>query len=200
MGAGGRGRDPPMLIQGFNLASADYRRSRRTALTLSGLTAGLLVLLVVQGMGWYAFRREGTAVAARLGAMQSEVRRHQEEARAVRATIPAAAVKQYEVKVAVYNQILEASAFSWIGLLVELERCVPPGVVLIEIYPDPGTGRVSLRGTARSFEELTKLLNGLEQRVTFRDVYLLHQTVRKSTPSEPEVLEFSVSFIQGNPR
>ena len=200
MGGGGRGRDPPVLIQGFNLATADYRRSRRTALLLSALTVGLLILLVVQGVGWYAFRREGTAVAARLGAMQSEVRRYQEEARAVRATIPAAAVKQYEVKVAAYNQILEASAFSWIGLLVELERCVPPGVVLTEIYPDPATGRVALRGTARSFEELTKLLNGLEQRVTFREVYLLHQSAKKPTPNEPEVLDFSVSFLQGNPR
>jgi Tfp pilus assembly protein PilN len=189
-----------MLIQGFNLASADYRRSRRSALLLSGLTAGLVVLLVLQGVGWYAFRGEGTAIAARLDAMQREVRRYQEEARAVRATIPATAVKQYEAKVAAYNQILEASAFSWIGLLEELERSVPPGVALAEIYPDPGTGRVALRGTARSFEELTKLLAGLEQRATFRDVYLLRQSTKKPAPNEPEVLDFSVSFRQGQSR
>ena len=34
-----------MLIVGFNLAAADYRRSRRTVLLLSGLSAALLLLL-----------------------------------------------------------------------------------------------------------------------------------------------------------
>jgi len=38
------------------------------------------------------------------------------------------------VKVAVFNKILEASAFSWTGLLMELERAVPPGVSLSEIH------------------------------------------------------------------
>ncbi|HEX7549652.1 MAG TPA: PilN domain-containing protein [Candidatus Methylomirabilis sp.] len=189
-----------MLIVGFNLAAADYRRSRRTVLLLSGLSAALLVLLVLQGVGWNALRREGTAVAARLGAMQSEVRLHQEQVRAVRVTIPANLIKQYEAKVAAYNQILEAFAFSWIGLLVELERSVPPGVVLAEIHPDLGTGRVALRGTAHSFEDLTKLLTGLEQRTTFRDVYLLHQSVKKPSANGPEVLEFTVNFIQERPR
>ena len=189
-----------MLILGFNLAAADYRRSRRTVLLLSGISAALLILLILQGVGWNALHREGTGVAARLGALQSEMRLRQEQMRTGRVTIPANQVKQYEAKVVAYNQILEASAFSWIGLLVELERSVPPGVVLSEIYPDLGTGRVALQGTARSFEDLTKLLNGLEQRTTFRDVYLLHQSVKKPSPTEPEVLEFSVNFIQELPR
>jgi Tfp pilus assembly protein PilN len=189
-----------MLIAGFNLAAANYRRSRRTVLLLSGLSAALLVLLVLQGVAWTALRREGTGVAARLDSMRNEVRLHQEQVRAVRVTIPAALIKQYEAKVAAYNQILEAGAFSWIGLLVELERSVPPGVVLAEIHPDLGTGRVALRGTARSFEDLTKLLTGLEQRATFRDVYLLHQSARKPSATGPEVLEFTVNFIQGSPR
>jgi Tfp pilus assembly protein PilN len=189
-----------MLILGFNLATADYRRSRRTVLLLSGLSAALLVLLILQGAGWFALRREGTDVAARLGTMQNEVRQHQEEVRAVRVTIPANLVKEYEAKVAAYNQVLEASAFSWIGLLVELERSVPPGVILSEIHPDLGTGRVALQGTARSFEDLTKLLSALEQRTTFRDVYLLHQSAKKPSANGPEVLEFTVNFIQGRPR
>ena len=201
MGGGGRRRDPPVLIIGFNLASSDYRRSRRTALLLGGLVAGLLVLLVAQLVGWFVIRREGSSDALRLDAMQTEVRRQQEQVRSVRSSIPADAVKQYEAKVAAYNQILESSAFSWIGLLVELERSVPPGVALAEIHPDLGTGKVSLRGTARSFDELTKLLNGLEQRTPFKDVYLLRQSSKKPTGGGPDVLEFSVTFIyQGRPQ
>jgi len=190
-----------MLIGGFNLAASDYRRSRRTTLLLSGLIAGLLVLLIVQAVSWIVIRREDSSGARRLDALQTEVRRYQEQVRSVRATIPVDATKQYEAKVAAYNQILEASAFSWIGLLVELERSVPPGVVLAEIHPDLGTGKVSLRGTARSFDELTKLLTGLEQRTRFRDVYLLRQSTKKPTGGGPDILEFSVTFLyQGRAR
>lgn len=184
-----------MLTAGFNLASSDYRRSRRTALFLGGLTAGLIVLLAVQLVGWIILRREDSSGARRLEAMQTQVRRYQEEIRSIRANIPADATKQYQAKVATYNQIIEASAFSWIGLLVELEHSVPPGVVLAEIHPDLGTGKVSLRGTARSFDELTKFLTGLEQRTRFRDVYLLRQTSKKPTGGGPDVLEFSVTFV-----
>jgi Tfp pilus assembly protein PilN len=190
-----------MLIVGFNLASSDYRRSRRTALVLGGLVAVLVVLLALQVASWNSLRGQGAAVAVQLGAMQAEVASLQKQVRAVGATIPANAIKQYEAKVAAYNQILEASAFSWIGLLVELERSVPPGVFLAGIQPDLGTGRVSLQGTAGSFEDLTKLLNGLEQRTSFRDVYLLRQTAKKSSDGNPEMLEFTVSLVyQGRPR
>jgi Tfp pilus assembly protein PilN len=71
---------------------------------------------------------------------------------------------------------------------------VPPGVTVNTIQPDLASGRVSLRGETRSFEELTKLLRGLEQRTAFRDVFLLHQTKRKAAGAAPDALEFAVSL------
>jgi hypothetical protein len=188
-----------MVIAGFNLASSDFRRSRRRVVFAVATGAILVVVLAIQLAVWSAQRREAQVVEARLSEMEGALHRHQEEARAVRARIPAETVKQYEAKVAAYNQILEASAFSWIGLLVELERSVPPGVTLSEIRPDLASGKVALRGEARTFEDLTKLLNGLEQRTGFRDVFLLRQAARKSAGGEPEVLEFSVNLISQRP-
>jgi len=184
-----------MVIAGFNLASSDFRRSRRRVVFAVATGASLILVLAIQLVVWSAQRREAQVVEARLGEMEGTLRRHQEEVRAVRARIPAETVKQYEAKVAVYNQILEASAFSWIGLLVELERSVPPGVTLSEIRPDLASGKVALRGEARTFEDLTKLLNGLEQRPGFRDVFLLRQAARKSTGGDADILEFSVNLI-----
>lgn len=190
-----------MVIAGFNLASADFRRSRRRVAFAAAAGAILIGALAIQLAVWSTQRREVQVVEARLGEMEGALRRHQEEARVVRARVPAEAVKQYEAKVAAYNQILEASAFSWIGLLVELERSVPPGVTLSEIRPDLASGKVALRGDARTFEDLTKLLNGLEQRTGFRDVFLLRQTARKSAAGAPETLEFTVNLIyQERPR
>jgi hypothetical protein len=189
-----------MVIAGFNLAAADYPRNRRTLLLLTAAAALLIALLAGQLLVWGAQRRANLAVEARLAGMETEFARHQNQAQAFRAKIPAETLKQYEAKVAAYNQILEASAFSWIGLLVELERAVPPGVTVSSIQPDLASGKVALRGETGSFENLTKLLRGLEQRANFRDVFLLHQATHKS-PDGPDVIDFAVRLIyEGRPR
>ena len=190
-----------MVITGFNLATSDYRRNRRTLARLT-VAAGLLALLLAgQLLVWASQRRANQGVEGRLAAMESEFLRHQSQAQAVRTKIPADTMKQYETKVGAYNQILEASAFSWIGLLVELERSVPPGATVSAIQPDLASGKVGLRGEATSFDVLTKLLKGLEQRTLFRDVFLLHQSTRKSPGGGPEVVEFSISLLyEGRPQ
>jgi Tfp pilus assembly protein PilN len=78
---------------------------------------------------------------------------------------------------------------------------VPPGVTVSAIQPDLSSGKVALRGEARSFEDLTKLLHGLEQRTGFRNVFLLNQSTRKAAGAGSEAVEFSVSLIyEGRPR
>lgn len=186
-----------MLISGFNLAGANYHRARREVILGACAAAALGLLLAGQILTWAAGRGEREAITVRLARMEGELLRHQEEARAVLDGIPGEAMQQYESKVKAYNQILEASAFSWIGLLVELERAVPPSVFLTAIHPDLATGRVALHGVARSFNDLSLLLRGLEARTGFRDVYLLHQAERKAQAEKPEGLEFAVSLIYG---
>jgi len=184
-----------MLIPGFNLARTNYRRARRDVI-LSACTVAVLALLAVWQIAiWAAGRGEREAVALRLARMEAEFQRHQKEVRTIAAGVPAEAMKQYEAKVKAYNQILEASAFPWMRLLMELERSVPPSVFLSEIHPDLETRQVLLRGRARSFEDLSLLLRGLEERIVFRQVYLLRQAERKGQTNKPEGLEFSVSLI-----
>lgn len=184
-----------MLIVGFNLASGNFRRARRDMILGISAVAVLGLLLAGQVAMWAAGRGERAAIALRLARMEGEFRRHQEELRTALASVPEGIMKRYQVRVKVYNQILEASAFSWIGLLVELEQSVPPSVFLKEISPDLATGRVSLRGAARSFEDLSLFLRGLEQRTAFHDVFLLHQTEQENQAGKPEGLEFGVSLI-----
>ncbi|HYL81061.1 MAG TPA: PilN domain-containing protein [Candidatus Acidoferrum sp.] len=184
-----------MLISGFNLAATDVRAGRRH-LVLPAILAAVLVLLVLAQVSlWIMLRREAQSVAPRLAKMETEFRRHQEEVRAARAAFPPDAMKRYEAKVAVFNQILESSAFSWTGLLAELERSVPPGVTLKDIHPDLATGVVALHGVARSFDDLSRLLHTLGEQPTFRDVFLLRQSTTKATPNVPEALDFAVTLI-----
>jgi Tfp pilus assembly protein PilN len=184
-----------MVIAGFNLAAVDYRRNRRTLLLLGTASIVLVLVLAAQLVLWSAQRRENQAVESHLAGMEAQFRQHQSQMQGLRTQLPAETVKQYEAKVVTYNQFLEASVFSWIGLLTELERSVPPGVTVATIQPDLSTGKVSLRGEARSFEDITKLLRGLEERTAFRDVFLLHQGTHKATGGAPDTLDFSVSLI-----
>jgi Tfp pilus assembly protein PilN len=190
-----------MVISGFNLAEADYRRSRRELAMAAGVAGLLALLLVGQFALWISIRREGRSTGERLAQMEQEFRRHEDAVRGIRGGIPDDAIQRYEKQVGVFNQILEASAFSWTTLLAELERSVPPTVSLSEIHPELATGKVMLRGKARSFEDLSLLLRGLEERTMFRDVYLLRQTDRRALPGGPNGLEFAVSLMyQGRGR
>jgi Tfp pilus assembly protein PilN len=184
-----------MLISGFNLASSDYRASRRQVILPAAVTAILVLLLVVLVGLWVTLRRDAQAVAPQLAKMEAEFRRHQEALRAARAAVPPEAMKRYEAKVAVFNKLLEASAFSWTGLLVELERSIPPGVTLKDIHPDLASGQVSLHGVARTFEDLSKMLHTLGEQPVFHDVFLLHQGTVKPAPGVPGGLDFSVNLI-----
>jgi len=180
------------VTSGFNLATRDYRRDRRQRQLAAVAVLCLLLLLAAQVGVWATLRQKDAAIADRLSAMERELLRHQDGVRAIRAGVAGDAVKRYEAKVAALNGILEAAAFSWTGLLNELERSVPPGLALSEISPDTRSGRVGLRGTARTFAELDQFLRVLEQRTAFGDVFLLRQAVKRGSGAGPETLEFSV--------
>lgn len=191
-----------MLIHGFNLSAADYRRSRRDSRIAAGAATVLALAVLLQAGYGIVVRRDVAAAGARLAAMETQVRQHEEQARAARAGVPPEIAKGYEAKVAALNQILDASAFSWTGLLLELERAVPPGVELRDISPDLATGKVMLTGTSRSSDELTAFLKGLAQRQPFRDVYLLREAEKQGEPGRNgrDELAFTVSLIyRGRP-
>lgn len=191
---GGRHRrgDTTVVAAGFNLATRDYRHERRQRLLAGAAAIFLLLLLAVQVWYWAALRQKDAAIADQLSVKERELLRHQDDVRAIRAGFTGDAVKRYEAKVAALNSVLEAAAFSWSGLLTELERSVPPGVALAEISPDTRTGRVALHGAARTFADLGRFLRGLEQRTAFAEVFLLRQAARRPTAGGPETLEFSI--------
>jgi len=182
------------MVTAFNLATRDVHRERRRRLLAGGVLLCLALALAAQVGIWGLLRQRDAGIAERLGSMERELSRHQNEVRTVMAGVSGDLVKRHAAKVAVLNGLLEAAAFSWSGLLQELERSVPPGVVLGEIQPDPSTGRVGLRGAAKSFGELDRFLRALEERLPFRDVFLRRQSVKRGADGEPETLEFSITL------
>ena len=95
-------------------------------------------------------------------------------------------------RVRFYNTLLEASAFSWTGLLNELEAALPEGVGVAEIRPDQSLTGVQLRGQARTLQALTGFVRRLEERPLFTGVFLLRHGGRKDPRSGREILEFDI--------
>jgi Tfp pilus assembly protein PilN len=95
-------------------------------------------------------------------------------------------------RVRLYNSLLEASAFSWTGLLNELEAALPEGVGVAEIRPDQQLTGVQLRGEARTLEALTGFVRRLEERPLFTRVFLLRQGGRKDDRTGREILQFEI--------
>jgi Tfp pilus assembly protein PilN len=193
-----------MVIRGFNLATADYRRVRRQSLLTSVAAGCLALILLAQVAYWAVLRHQTGGIGTRVAAMETQVRGQEEKSRGSRAGAPAD-LKAYEAKVAAYNKIIEASTFSWTGLLFELERVVPPTIELQDIQPDLATGKVTLSGMSRSFEDVTKFVHALSQRPAFKDVNLLREAERKqdARPGRPPAKEvaFGVTLLyEGRPR
>lgn len=84
--------------------------------------------------------------------------------------------KQYQSQLArinFANTIIEKKTYNWLTLFARLEGVVPDGVAITSIEPDMKNETVKLSGITRSFGNLRKLVENLENSQFFSDVYLL---------------------------
>ena len=77
-------------------------------------------------------------------------------------------------------------------LLEKLENVVPDGVVITSIAPTPQKGDLKLTGDARSFANLRRLVESLEESEFFSDVYLVSQAESQG-PDGQRVTGFNIS-------
>jgi len=79
-------------------------------------------------------------------------------------------------RAAFINTILDARAFNWTLMFMDLERILPGGVRVISIEPKQVSGRVELKltvGTVNDEAEL-KFEHALEESKAFTDVRIQH--------------------------
>ncbi len=135
---------------------------------------------------------------ARLQVLQREVRRLEAQLAPRVPPETRQAIAALPARVEAYNQIITAGAFSWSGLLMELEASLPPHVGLTGIQADPASGVVTLQGQAKSFAEVTTFVHLLEQRPAFRDVYLLrHAEQGRSGGEGARLQDFTIRLHYG---
>ncbi|MEW6684250.1 MAG: PilN domain-containing protein [Nitrospirota bacterium] len=167
-------RDPEPFRTDF--ASPDYARAR---LVGAGLyAASLLGVVLAAAMWWWASenRREVTALQENVGRVQQQASRLRDELRGVGfSPDDSAAVDALAKQVAALNQVLEAKAFSWTGLLNDLEAAVPRKVSVSSLRLDLKTRTLTLDGVALALQDVTALMTSLQESGRFTDVFLQQQ-------------------------
>lgn len=174
----------------LNLASPAARRRRLLRRALAGAVLLLLVGTILHGLLLSRWRTHLASLEKTWTARAAE--RERVRAGSRRAAGPEEWPTALVERVRFYNSLLEASAFSWTGLLNELEAALPEGVGLAEIRPDQQLTGVQLRGEARALEALTGFVRRLEERPLFTRVFLLRHGARKGARSGREILEFEI--------
>lgn len=174
----------------LNLASARGRRRRLFRRALAPAVVLLLLVTVLHGLLISRWRSRLAGLEETWTARATEVERVRPGAAG--AAAPANGAATLAGRIRFYNSLLEASAFSWTGLLNELEAALPEGVGLTEVRPDQTLTGVQLRGEARTLEALTGFVRRLEERPLFTRVFLLRHGGGKDARTGKEGLDFDI--------
>lgn len=155
----------------LNLATRPLR-NRRLYATAGRVLAGLFV--VAAGLVAFAVLKYG-GEAARLRTVRAESTKLQAEAGREDKRLTAdirQAERAGQARIELVNGIILKKAYSWTGLLTELENALPGPSFISALSPgfkSDGAVALSLRVTSRSLEDLLAFINNLTAR-GFKDI------------------------------
>ncbi|HUN62117.1 MAG TPA: PilN domain-containing protein [Candidatus Sulfotelmatobacter sp.] len=179
---------------GLNLATKPLISHRRFLLgsALLGLVAS--VLFVYLGWRCYTLRKADEAFRARMGALQEQMARVQEQRAELVRFFAKEENHNLQDRARFVGSVIEARSFNWTKMFMDLERTLPAGVHVERISPTLENGTLSVKFVvAGSSEEAkVKLLKAFEESPSFTDVELTADTAPKTGGPTADV--FSVEF------
>jgi len=162
----------------INLATRIYINTRRLNLFIAGAVTLLVLLLLynVSNVGtdfaeMQRLTKETAALEGKSGSAQSSV-------------VPEKEYQALLARIKFANGIIEKKTFNWLELLDKLEGVVPDGIALASIEPSPKESVLKLAGTGKSFGNLRKFLENLEDSKYFTEIYLVSHAETKVSDSQ----------------
>ncbi len=160
----------------LNLATKALETNRRF-LVGSSLVAFFAVAAFL-GLGWYVYSVRGTQaeLRARTEKTNLEMAKLELQRKDLERYFGQKDIAELHDRAAFINTILDARAFNWTLMFMDLERILPGGVRVISIEPKQVSGRVELKltvGTVNDEAEL-KFEHALEESKAFTDVRIQH--------------------------
>ncbi len=160
----------------LNLATKALETHRRF-LVGSSLVAFFAVAAFL-GLGWYVYSARGAQaeLRARTEKTNLEMAKLELQRKDLERYFGQKDIAELHDRAAFINTILDARAFNWTLMFMDLERILPGGVRVISIEPKQVSGRVELKltvGTVNDEAEL-KFEHALEESKAFTDVRIQH--------------------------
>ena len=160
----------------LNLATKALETHRRF-LVGSSLVAFFTVAAFL-GLGWYVYSARGAQaeLRARTETTNLEMSKLESQRKDLERYFGQKDIAELHDRAAFINTILDARAFNWTLMFMDLERILPGGVRVISIEPKQVSGRVELKltvGTVNDEAEL-KFEHALEESKAFTDVRIQH--------------------------
>jgi len=171
----------------LNLATKPLETHRRflVGAGLAAFFAGAAFL----GLGWhvYAARKADAEMRARTERTGLEMARLESQRKDLERYFAQKGIAELHDRAASINTILDARAFNWTLMFMDLERILPGGVRLISIEPKQIGGRVEVKltvGTMNDEAEL-KFEHALEESKAFSEVRIQHVGSPPSSANNP---------------
>lgn len=89
-------------------------------------------------------------------------------------------------EVAFADQLLKKRTFSWTRFLGDLEGALPPRISISSVTLNFKDSRITLNGTAKTFRDVTVLVDGLERHAAFDNVVLTNHRVKEAKLAEED--------------
>ena len=158
----------------LNLASRPYRDYRpvyAVVVVLSLLTAFLMLNNIET---YYRYIHETQATRAQISKVEEEARKEREHENAAKRRLQGLDLKALDQKTKFINAKLAERAFSWSGLLDELESILEEDVRLITVSPaftESGPIQLSLSFQAKTSNGMIETIDRMHADPQFRDVF-----------------------------
>jgi len=183
----------------LNLATKPLVSHRRFLVgsTLLGILGSLLFLYL--GWHFYSLRKADENFRARVGKIQKEMERLQEQRSDLERFFAKEENHNLQERAKFIGNVIEARSFNWTKMFMDLEHTLPPGVHVLKIEPtlENGSAAVKFAVAGSTEDSKVKLLKAFEDSRSFTHIELTSSGVPKqNVPGNTDVfiVEFSAIY------
>jgi Tfp pilus assembly protein PilN len=159
----------------LNLATKPLVSHRRFLVGAGAIGFVGSVLFVVLGWHFYSLRKADEDYRARLGKIQVEMDRLQEQRNDLEKFYDRPQNQDLQERAKFIDQVIDARSFNWTKMFMDLEHTLPPGVHVVRIEPKLENGSVAVKLVVGASSQDAKLglLKAFEGSKSFSHVELL---------------------------
>jgi Tfp pilus assembly protein PilN len=160
-----------MEFSQINLATHDHVDRRIVFGVLGGVVLFLAIFTLVNAVSGFQVFSERSDYRAKISDLQQQAKTLTKQDEIV-ATFDAAAADELQNRIQNANYLIALDVFPWITIMDELEKAIPPQVVLDRLVPSQDRKTIRINGRMPSVEPITRFQEALGKSNLFQSVVI----------------------------